>query len=328
MLSWWKTVGRGVAVSCLTLGILTSLVVPRFAPGLIGLGVASTAYPLWRAWKGAHKTALRPAVVWAMIAVGLAVVAQMVAAAESDSIHRPMAGHVTYVAVLATLASLVSVLNARTPGGGAWAILMALLVVVFLIPWLEAPGLARHAQGLERLHLTAPWTLFFALVGLAGVTNYLPTRYGPAALWIALGLIAEYLGLTEERLRTSDSGGILWSIFPCTLGLSLWTADWCATRSRGTSQSLESTWLWFRDHWGVVWALRIQERFNRTAEVQKWTIRLGWQGAIPSSESRSDLPMSVPAAAEPTLRSLLRRFAEPARIEALTGTCQANGESR
>ena len=34
---------------------------------------------------------------------------------------RPVAGHLTYICTLATLAALISVLEARTPGGGAWA---------------------------------------------------------------------------------------------------------------------------------------------------------------------------------------------------------------
>src|SRR5207245_6824908 len=106
---------------------------------------------------------------------------------EPTGTGRPLAGHLTYLAVLATLAALVSVLNARTPGGGAWAILMGLLVLVFLIPWLEGPGLVRDARGLGRLRLDAPWTLFYALLVLAGVTNYLPTRYGPTAAWLAAG---------------------------------------------------------------------------------------------------------------------------------------------
>ena len=52
--------------------------------------------------------------------------------------------------------ALISVLNARTPGGGAWAILMALLVLVFLIPWLEGAGLRRAPIGLGRLRLDQP----------------------------------------------------------------------------------------------------------------------------------------------------------------------------
>ena len=69
--------------------------------------------------------------------------------------------------------------------------MMGLLVLVFLIPWLEGRG------GWDRLRLDSPWTLFYGLLVLAGVTNYLPTRYGPAAAWLGLALVVEYLGLTR-----------------------------------------------------------------------------------------------------------------------------------
>ena len=98
------------------------------------------------------------------------------------------AGRLTYLMVLLILAGLVSVLGARSPGGGAWAILMALLVVVFLIPWLEAGGRIRHGQGMAQLQLRSPWTLFYGLLVVAGVTNYLPTRYGPVACAIGNGV--------------------------------------------------------------------------------------------------------------------------------------------
>ena len=312
---------RGVALLAVALSEMVWLIWPAMGPPGIGLALASAAYPLTRAWRGARGTALRAAVVWAVLATGLALASQVLAAFEPASTGRPLAGHVAYLAVLATLATLVSVLNARTPGGGAWAILMALLVVVFLIPWLEAPGLARRAHGLERLRLDAPWTLFYGLVVLAGVTNYLPTRYGPAACWLAFGFAAEYLGLTHRSVGL-PRGVMLASAFPWALALAVWTADACSRREPLARDRLEVAWLWFRDHWGVVWALRVQERFNRSAEAQGWPIRLGWFGVVPAAGS------DVPAGAEPTLRGLLRRFVEPARIDAVRGPCQSPSEVR
>ena len=79
------------------------------------------------------------------------------------------------------LAALLSVLNARDPGGRIWAGLMVMLVVVFLIPWLETPGRWRRAQALTPPNLESPWTLFYGILVLIGVTNYLPTRFGGPA---------------------------------------------------------------------------------------------------------------------------------------------------
>jgi hypothetical protein len=309
------------------LAVAAWLVWPDAGPAGIGLALVSAVFPLSRAWRGARGTALRAAVVWAGLATALAFGSQVLAATGPAASGRSWAAHLAYVAALAALATLVSVLNARTPGGGAWAILMALLVAVFLLPWLEAPGLARRAQGLERLRLDAPWTLFYGLVVLAGVTNYLPTRYGPAALWLALGFAAEYLALTHRPVGL-PRGAVLASAFPGSLALAVWTADRCARRPRAAASRLEAVWVWFRDHWGVVWALRVQERFNRSAAAQRWPVRLGWFGVVPAPGADPLAPPVVPEGAEATLLGLLRRFAAPARIEAVTGPCHSQEEVR
>jgi hypothetical protein len=268
-------------------------------------------------------------VTWAGLALLLGLISQGVAWTESLGSGRPIAGHVVYLSVLCALAALVSVLNARRPGGGAWAILMALLVLVFLIPWLEGPGWARKAQGLSRLRLDAPWSLFYVVVVIAGVTNYLPTRYGLAAAWLGIGFACEYLALTRSSLRLNQ-GARLWSVFPWVLAVSAWTAWWSVDRAGRARVGLDATWLWFRDHWGVVWALRLQERFNRTAESLGWPWRLGWYGLIPGRATGDGDTGRASAAAETTLLGLLRRFADPERIEATRAhvapdSCQPRG---
>ncbi len=288
---------------------------PGWAPLWVALALVTTAWPLWEAWRAARGTALRGAVFWVILAVGLGIAAQIGAWDDPPSSGRVVAGYWAYLSVLATLAGLISVLNARTPGGGAWALLMALLVLVFLIPWLEAPGMARGAGGLARLRLGSPWTLFYVLLVTAGVTNYIPTRYGAAAAWLALGFTLEYVALTRDWW-TRATRSLAWSAVPWTLAVAIWTARWRSRRvvvPQGGS-GLEATWIWFRDHWGVVWALRVQERFNRTAEVMKWPVRLGWHGVVPALGIAPGAVPGVPDGAEATLRGLLRRFADPARI--------------
>jgi len=261
--------------------------------------------PLARAWRNAEGTALKAAVVWAFIALVLGLAAECLAAVEPPGGGRPAAGHIAYLCCLAALAGLISVLNARTPGGGAWAILMALLVVVFLIPWLEGPGLGRGAGGLTRLRLDNPWTIFYVLLVVAGVTNYLPTRYGPAAAWLALGFVLEYLGLT--RTVASRLGlATVWSAVPWTFAAAAAAAELCARRSPAGRSEADAVWLWFRDHWGVVWALRVMERFNRSAETLGWPVRLTWQGLVGTKRTADVEP---PAEAAAVLIGLLRRFA-------------------
>ncbi len=156
-------IGLLLALSGVAIGID-----PDRAPGLLLIGLASTALPWRDAWHGAAGTALRPALIWVALALAVSVVAQLLALTEPLSTGRPMAGRMTYLSVLAILAALISVLNARTPGERVWAGLMVLLVVVFMIPWLEEAGRMRRPQGVILVHLDSPWTLFYGLLGRRG----------------------------------------------------------------------------------------------------------------------------------------------------------------
>jgi len=273
--------------------------------------------PWYQAWRSARGTALRPPLIWVALALGLAVIAQLVAHGEPITEGRPIAGVFTYFSVLTMLAALLSVLNARNPGGRAWAGLMVLLLVVFLIPWLETPGPLRRGQGLAPPHLDAPWTLFYGILVLIGVTNYLPTRFGAAAIWLGLGFILEYLGLTRGDWP-AERRTLLWSTVSWTFAISLWTARLSADRAPPARVRFERLWFWFRDLWGVVWALRIQERFNRSAELGNWPVVLTWFGLIPVRTRETSGPLTPPVEAEATLRSLIRRFVQPWRLDAVT----------
>jgi hypothetical protein len=283
------------------------------APALLASVLATSAGPWYLAWSSARGTALRPALVWAALALGLLGVAQVVAMTEPLAAGRPITGRLTYLAVLALLAAVTSVLNARTPGERVWAGLMAVLVVVFLIPWLEEPWRLRRGPGLPQLHLDAPWTIFYALLVVVGVTNYLPTRYGPAAASLGLVFFLEYLGLTRAAWPAQWRAGV-WEWVAWSSAAAVWVARWCSSRARA-DHGFACVWLWFRDHWGVVWALRIRERFNREAELAGWPFRLTWFGLEPLDSLADGGPLAIPSAAEPTLRGLLRRFAHPWRLD-------------
>lgn len=216
--------------------------------------------------------------------------------------------------MLCLLAAFVSVLNARVPGSRVWAGLMALLVLIFLIPSLESSLRMRRGQELAQLRLDSPWTLFYGFLVVVGVTNYLPTRFALAAVGFAVTFFLEYLGLSRLDWRP-DHRAILWSWVAWTAVLSVWTARWRANHGPAASVPFERLWFWFRDAWGVVWALRIQERFNRNAELKGWRVRLSWFGLAESGPVEGDDKLSVPGEAIADFRSLVRRFAQAERVE-------------
>jgi hypothetical protein len=292
---------------------------PGRGPLFLVVALSSAGHPWLTAWRWARGTALRPALVWAGLAIVLAVIAQLESLNESLEAGRPGAGRITYVAILALLAALVSVLNARSPGGRVWAGLMVLLVVVFLIPWLEEQTRLRRAQGLTQLHLDAPWTIFYGLLVVVGLTNYVPTRFGLAAACLGLVFVLEYLGLTRVDWP-AERRAALWSWVAWTFALSVWVAHWSAARAPAARQRCERLWFWFRDHWGVVWALRVRERFNRSADLARWPVRLSWFGLEPADPLATGAVPACPAEAEAAFRGLIRRFAQPWRLDEASGT--------
>jgi hypothetical protein len=317
----WRSALRVVAGLILAAGGCALIWVPETAPGWVLGGLMTAACPLAVARRAAWGTELRAALAWGTLAVVLGAVSQGMGLGEPLAGGRPGTGHWAYLSALATLAALISVFNARRPGGGAWALLMALLVLVFLIPWLEGWGLAWGGARRGRLWLEAPWSWFFGMLAIAGSTNYLPTRYGPASAWLGLGLGLELAALTWPD-GTLARRGITWSAFPWSLAVAAWTAEICSHRDEPGTTRLHRLWFPFRDHWGVVWALRVEERFNRSAEATGWPIRLAWDGLVPAPGAVPGT--SPPEAAEETLKGLLRRFATEARISSWEGVA---GES-
>jgi hypothetical protein len=319
---------QALLASLLAISGLTVLFDPAGAPLLVALAFMGSVWPWLLAWRAAKGTTLRGALVWAALAIVLGMLTQVQAWREAVDSGRPWAGRGTYLMVLMVLAALVSVLGARNPGSGAWAILMALLVVVFLIPWLEASAKVRRGGGPAELQLGSPWTIFYGLLVLAGVTNYLPTRYGPAACAIGAGLIVEYLGLTRTSWAAATRAAT-WPALAWCLALAVWLAFWCAGKPETERNNIDRLWFWFRDHWGVVWALRLSERFNRTAELSSWPVRLSWFGLARVSASSPEVSPTQLDQAEATLRSLIRRFATSDRLSELLAshkgeTCQSD----
>lgn len=91
--------------------------------------------------------------------------------------------------------------------------------------------------------------------------------------------------------------------------------------------------------------MRILERFNRTAELKAWPVRLGWYGLEPVGEhvsagadggeasATSPAVITDPPEAEAAFRGLIRRFARPERVAEVvapdaTTPCQEAGFTR
>lgn len=332
-----RTLARISYLATLFILFVTTVSLSSRYPWLISVvtlgGLAFGPVLAQRAWHDTHGTALRPTVVWFACAWGFAVLSQVQALREPIASGRPWSGHSVYLCALASTAGLLSVLNARRPGAGAWAWLMGVLMLVFAIPWMESQGAVAHSHLNSRLHLEPPWNVFFGLLAGVGVANFLPTRFWPAALGLgaSLGIVLVRLSATHLSLTTQ---ALLWLPLPVTYSLVCMYALIPAVRDPSThaESRADRAWLWFRDRWGAAWGLRVQERFNREAHVANAKIQLSWEGTLERAQDDTGPTQPVhpnPARFEAyeSLRSILKRFVDPSRLDAISGLEVANRES-
>ena len=70
---------------------------------------------------------------------------------------------------------------------------------------------------------------------------------------------------------------------------------------------MDELWFNFRNRIGFIWAQRIREHFNRSAENAGWPVFLSWQG-LRSTESPNTQEPFQEHKAETTFSAMLKRF--------------------
>jgi hypothetical protein len=236
--------------------------------------VLTAAFPLYRALKASRRSTLLQAIYWAWAAWAVWLLT-FVAAALGDTEESALGRH---LALSLTGCAGVAVLGARRPGVKAWNFVVCGLLAVLLLP---------IAQGLGRPRLETEYRIFLAVTLLVGLTNYLPTRAGPAALLAGLGCGLAFFEVDE------NAAGVC-------LALSPWAAMLLLGRRRQGSEA-DVVWLDFRDRFGVVWGQRVREQMNRAAANAGWPVTLTWHGL--EMKENADVRQVVD-----TLRALLKRF--------------------
>jgi hypothetical protein len=164
-----------------------------------------------------------------------------------------------------------------------------------------AYGFARGQPRPETLN-----TIFMAGVVAVGVLNYLPTRFAPAAVLLAVGCGLEttiWLNPDQWDAEPLPAGPVL-------VGLSPWLVYLQAAGWKGPPNEFDRLWLRFRNRFGLVWSQRLREQFNRAAANAGWPVVLRWQGL--RRQPGTELPdREVQEQIVSGLRALLTRF-EPA----------------
>jgi hypothetical protein len=254
---------------------------------LILLFVTGTGV-LVRAWLATRATALFHAVHWSMAAWltwGLAIFAPERAAHPNP---------VTYVALCLTGCAGVAVLGARRPHVTAWNFVVLGLLAVMALPLIERSLIGSHS--LDWLRIT-----FLAVTLGVGVSNYLPTRFGAAALLAGIACAAELIVVAApEPLPHGPESDV---IQICLLAAPAFA--WVRLFPTATNE-LDREWRVFRDAWGFVWGERVREQFNRSAANAAWPVKLTWFGF----RYTRPIDATTQAALGDTLRALLLRFTE------------------
>jgi hypothetical protein len=272
-------------------------VLVRLRAGFVGTALACAWPPLALAW-----------LVWLVIAV----------VTLPPSPLRPWADSLWFLAAIVALVPPIAVLGARRPTSRVWT-WFVLVPLVLVFAWPVLPVLTSGGRP-AAFNLEAPVVVGYGLVLVMGAGNYLGLAHSVSALlWMAgLALIVLPLCPATKFAMLDAWSGRAGGTF--CLAAAGWIADRQAARGRRANDArlpFNRAWSDFRELFGIVWAKRIQERFNDDARRRGLALRLGFQGLEDTlgSHALDSVDPAALAAAEASLRWLLQKFVDPEWME-------------
>lgn len=282
-----------------------------------GAALASLAPVLGRLRRGLRGTSLQAAWHWAAL-----VWLDWLCAIALTIPRSPLSAWADvfwYLSGVLALTPPIAVLGARRPTSRVWT-WFVLVPLVLVFTWPIVPVLGHH-RGPAAFSLEEPVVVGYVLVVMMGAGNYLGLRFSSSALLWMAGLLLVVLPLCPATTGWVPAAPSARAWGTMCLVAAAWIADRQAARSAtgGNTSRLTLDRLWgdFRDLFGIVWARRLQERFNDDAHRQGLKLRLGMHGledAAGLPAAREGDPASL-AAAEASLRWLLQKFVDSEWIE-------------
>jgi hypothetical protein len=215
-----------------------------------------------------------------------------------------------FAAIAVSFCPIVAVLGAKRPQDTAWNFVVLSLWAIVALPAAESFFL--HPGQKLSLGDARAWFLWI-LIGLE-LINYAPTRFGIAAGLLAAGQIVAlgpYLALVHQQLAS-------WApVAGLVLVAAALLVAWIATgRETRTANELDRAWLDFRDAFGLLWGLRLQERINTVANLNGWNAELTWSGfrSAETGQAITEFEPSIEEGLRTALSGVLRRFSAPDRL--------------
>jgi hypothetical protein len=251
-------------------------------------------YPLARAWWDNRDTTLLHALNWVITAWVAWMFSLVFADADSGGTRLEPS---RYLALCLTGCAAIAVLGARRPHVVAWNFVVLGLLAVMLLPLIE--GLVARVASLDAVR-----TFFLGSTLAVGILNYLPTRLALAAVLLGLGC-GTHMALLITPAAFPAGFPATWIAY-LAVALVPWIALASWLRQPPAPHELDRLWLAFRNRYGLLWAQRVREQFNRSALNAGWPFYLAWAGL-------RRLVISGPDDVKPeellnTLHALLKRF--------------------
>lgn len=267
--------------------------------GLIGV-LGTLALLFWRA--SVRQTTLVPAWWWSLIALWAWAGVEILAALSN--LTAAWLAPLRYSAVALSFCPMMAVLGAKRPQHAAWSFIVLSLWAILALPAAETFFLQRG----QRLEINDARSWFLWLLISLGPVNYLPTRHRLTALLLAAGQIialSDYLPLIGRPLFSAN---VSVGLFIASIGLAAFKRPRFGIEfQRG--RRFDRLWLDFRDSFGLLWALRLQERVNSVAQTNDWDVELSWSGfRDKQGQPIEQFEPAIEPALRTTLKGLLRRF--------------------
>ncbi|HZZ74198.1 MAG TPA: hypothetical protein VFE24_18325 [Pirellulales bacterium] len=275
------------------------------------LGIAAVALAaLFRHVRG---TTLLAAWSWAVVAllglIAMAIPTQWYTNGEALLQLAPL----HYAVAIGVFCPCIALFGAKRPQHRAWQWIVLSFWAVMAMPAGEA---LLFNRGFDVGNVRG---YFILILIAAGLMNHLATRFGIAVLLFTAGQIVLLRPYFPEALfEPTDIIDRNWDKFGIVLfgAAGIWL--WLLSRPARRRPPLQRLWLDFRNLYGAAWSIRLEQRFNATAEQAAWPVRLGWRG-FSATGAEAERPAAgvdrLPPAAQQEFRSLLRRFVSPAWIE-------------
>ncbi len=215
-----------------------------------------------------------------------------------------------YWAAVLTCCPLISVLGAKRPTsrGWSWFIILPLIAVlgwpaltIFLVP----------SPDLVPLEIQSPVLIGFILVLVMGTGNYMGSRYGLSILMVSGAALLSLWPVFSSFAGDLNFATRIRAFSALLCGIGVLHGFRQAGRPTLDESKYDQLWFDFRDAFGIVWSIRIQDRINQTAQKEGWVVRLGTEGFVWDQNVSDEQIKQSEDRLEHTLHWLLRRFVEP-----------------